>query len=558
MTADSFVFNPYGPSFDADPGPVYRHLLEHAPVYWWERGQAFMLSKYADVLALMKDPRFSRSPRDGNNFQPIPNLPEYHDYRVVSENSLMNVGVEDHLRQRRLVNTAFSPRAVERLREHTREITRQALSTLSDAEVVNLAPVADYIPLRVIGRMLDIPASFEDSFLEFARARLQLVSPSLPAELRDPLMRTVASGYAELRTLIDARRQSPGDDLLSVLIHHEEDGQRLLENELLGLVGAIIIAGSDTTVHTLRFLLLDLLRHPEQLAQVRGDPKLARVAMEESLRFNIFSRFSGPCYALEDVTIRGVAIKKRQMVIPITGAGTRDPEVFERPEEFDIHRPDLDKARNFGLGPHTCLGVHLARVEIEEALPVILEHFPTMTLAGPPNSARTSCSACSASSPSACGRRPQPERRVSLASSTATTAKASAAAATEHRNGARISTTWRPASQTIRPAASAATALRGPPSFVVIAITNTTNSPPVPNADASSTRPCTLSAPSASKNATTPNTSTHTRDTRSLPRSLMPGRSGTTRLWAVSDAAASNALSTVERIAEMRAPTNAM
>ena len=384
MTADSFVFNPHAPGFDVDPSPTYRHLLAHAPVYWWERGQAFIVSKFDDVVAVMKDPRFSRSPRDGNHYQPVPDLPEYHDYRVAAENSLFVVNAQDHLRQRRLVNAAFSPKAVEWLRGHTRDLTREALARLPDDEVVDLATVADYIPLRVIGRLFDIPAMRGESFIEFAKARITLLTPGLPPAVRDQLMRTLATGYTEIRGLIAERRERPGTDLLSVLIHHSDEGIQLSEDELLGMVGAIIIGGSDTTVHTLRFMLLDLLRHPEQLARVRADPTLTRAAMEETVRYDHFNRLGSPCYALEDVTIRGVTIKQRQMVIPMSGASTRDPDVFQRPDEFDIGRSDLDKARNFGVGPHTCLGVHLARIEAEEVLPLILERFPSMTLAGEP------------------------------------------------------------------------------------------------------------------------------------------------------------------------------
>lgn len=381
---DSFVFNPYAPGYDVDPTPVYRQLLEHHPVHWWERGQAFVVSKYADVLSVMKDPRFSRSPRDGNNYQPVPDLPEYNDYRLAAESSLFIVGAQQHLRQRRLINSTFSPKAVEWLREHTREVTREALARLPHDEIVDLSTVADYIPLRVIGRMLDIPAALEESYLEFARARVQLLSPGLPPAVRDRLMLVVARGYSDVRGLIEERRERPGVDLLSTLIHHQEEGNSLTADELLGLVGAIIVGGSDTTVHTLRFTLLALLRHPEQLERVRREPALARMAMEETLRYDHFNRLGSPCYALEDLEIRGVEIRQRQMVIPMTGAGTRDPDAFERPDDFDIARPDLDKARNFGIGAHTCLGVHLARIEGEEALPLILEHFPTMTLAGPP------------------------------------------------------------------------------------------------------------------------------------------------------------------------------
>lgn len=384
MQADAppFVFDPHSPAYEADPTPTYRYLQEHAPVFYWERGRTFVLSKYRDIIDVMKDPRFSRSARDGMYYQPIPSLPEYEDYRLVNERGLFMVTPADHLRLRRLINPAFSPRSVEWLRAEIAEITREALDALPDGELVDLAPFADNVPMRVIGRLLAIPAGLETRFLEFGRTRLQLISPVMPADQRDRLIRGLAPGYAMIRALICERRASPGHDLLSTFIHHEDE--RLSEPEMLGLVEALIVAGTDTTGHTLRFLLLALLKDPEQLARLRDAPTRAREAMEESLRFDRFNRFGVPSYALEDLTIRGVAIAKGQMVMPLTGAMGHDPEIFKRPGEFDIDRPDLSEARNFGVGPHACLGLHLARLEIDVIVPILLERFPEMHLAGPP------------------------------------------------------------------------------------------------------------------------------------------------------------------------------
>ncbi|MBK7824602.1 cytochrome P450 [Nannocystis sp.] len=294
------------------------------------------------------------------------------------------VSPSDHLRLRRLMNPAFSPKAAERLREDTRQIAMQALAALPEDEVVDLAAFADYIPLRVVGRLFAIPAASEDAFLTFAQARIGLLNPLLPPSERDRLIRIVSEGFGLIAALIAERRVHPGDDLLSTLIHHEEAGARLSEYELMSMVGAIIVGGSDTTVHTLRFMLLNLLRNPEQLARVRADTRLVGALLEETLRFDQFGKLGSPCYALEDLSIRGVPIARGQMVIPMAGAATHDPEAFERPEVFDIGRTDLGVALNFGVGPHVCLGVHLARMEANVVVPLVLEHFPEMTLAGPP------------------------------------------------------------------------------------------------------------------------------------------------------------------------------
>lgn len=387
MTAespDNFVFNPYAPGFDEDPSPTYRYLQTHAPVYFWARGQAYLLSKYEDVVQVIKDPRFSRSMRDGKFYRPLPIDPEYEGYRIATENGLFMVSPASHLRLRRLVNPAFAPKSVAWLSEQIGQITREALAEIPDGDVVDLAPLANNIPMRVISRLLAIPAAFEERFLEFGRIRLQLLSPDLPPERRDRLIRDLAPGYAEIRALVAERRASPGDDFMSTLIHYEEEGTRLSEPEMLGIIESLIVAGTDTTGHTLRFLMLDLLRHPEQLARLRADPGLVRAALDESLRYNKFNRLGVPVFALEDVELRGVRIERGSMVIPLSGAAGRDPDAFERADEFDIGRPDLGEVRNFGAGPHACLGLHLARLEFDVIVPLVLERFPEMSLAGPP------------------------------------------------------------------------------------------------------------------------------------------------------------------------------
>lgn len=381
---DGFTFDPFVPGFDEDPAPAYRELRTRAPVYFWPLADAYLVSRYHDILAVMKDPRLSRSQRDSRRYQPLPASREYAEYRLATENGLFQVAPVDHLRLRRLVNPGFTPRAIDRLRAAIRDITQDALARLPRGDVVDLAPMIDDIPLRVIGRLLAVPAALEPGFLVFARTRLLLINPGLASDERDQLVRSLAPGYRDIRALIAERRRDPGPDLLSDLIHLEEEGTRLREPELLGLIESIIIGGADTTVHTLRFMLRNLLRNPAQLARVRDDPGLARAAMEETLRFDHFNKFGTPTYALTDLTIGGVAIGKGATVLPMKAAGSRDPEVFARPDVFDIDRTDLDAVHNFGLGPHTCLGAHLARLEAEVVVPTILAHFPDMTLAGPP------------------------------------------------------------------------------------------------------------------------------------------------------------------------------
>jgi cytochrome P450 enzyme len=323
--ADEYVFNPFVDGFDEDPAPVYRELRTRAPVYFWPLADAYLVSRFRDILVVLKDPRLSRSQRDGRNYQRLPAVPEYAEYRTATENSLWQVGTADHLRLRRLVNPGFTPRAIERLRGEILQITREALAGLVRGDVIDLAPMIDDVPLRIIGRLLAVPAALEPGFLVFARTRLLLINPGLGGEERDELVRSLAPGYRDIRALIAERRRSRGQDLLSDLIHLEEEGTRLSEAELLGLIESIIIGGADTTVHTLRFMLLNLLRCPEQLARVRDDPTLARAALEETLRFDHFNKFGTPTYAVEDLEIGGVKIPRGATVLPMKAAARATP-----------------------------------------------------------------------------------------------------------------------------------------------------------------------------------------------------------------------------------------
>src|SRR5688572_47771 len=201
--------------------------------------EAYLVSRFHDILAVMKDPRLSRSQRDGVRYQPLPDGPEYAEYRTATEHSLWQVAPPDHLRLRRLVNPWFAPRAIDRLRAEILDITRDTLARLARDEVVDLAPMIDDIPLRIIGRLLAVPAALEPGFLVFARTRLLLISPGLGADERDELVRSLAPGYRDIRALIADRRRHRGEDLLSELIHLEEEGARLSEPELLGLIESI-------------------------------------------------------------------------------------------------------------------------------------------------------------------------------------------------------------------------------------------------------------------------------------------------------------------------------
>jgi cytochrome P450 enzyme len=297
---------------------------------------------------------------------------------------LFQLSERDHTRVRKLASPAFTPRAVEAMRGRTERIVDDLLARCEGrAEIDVMADLAAHVPVRVIGAVLGIPAHFEASFRAFAAAMVELINPWLPPEEAARALAVIPEGLALREELVAERRRARSDDLLSTLIHHEEDGERLTTEELLSLVGAIVIAGAETTTHLIAFAVWNLLRHPDQLALLRAEPDLLRNAIEEVLRFDSFGKLGNPRYALEPYPLGDVTLRPGQMIIALLPAALRDPSVFPDPDRFDIRRDTL-RSTTFGSGAHFCMGAALARLEGEVAVGRLLRAFPRLALAGPP------------------------------------------------------------------------------------------------------------------------------------------------------------------------------
>lgn len=384
MSTEPLVFNPVDPAFLADPYPFFRRLRSEAPVYWWERGRMWLLTKHADVEAALKNPRFSSDPRDwrfhraqaGEELPPA--VTEYFD------NRLFFLPGADHTRVRKIVSGSFTPRAAAQREALVQDVTDELLREIDPREGFDfIATFANQLPARVIGRILGIPQQYEPQFREWSDALLRITLPMLPPEHYAATIRQLVPGFGLIRQVIEERRLQPADDLLSSLIEAHDQGDRLSEGELVALVGGLVTGGSETTMHLLAFALLELLRHPDVMARVIEDPELVGGVIEETLRHDNFGTMGVPRYALEDVEVRGQPIVEGDMIMCMLSAAMHDEEVWPDAERFDIGR---DPIRNlsFGRGPHFCLGVHLARVEARIALRTLLARFPNLELTASP------------------------------------------------------------------------------------------------------------------------------------------------------------------------------
>ncbi len=370
------AFNPMDPEFVADPYPTYHRLRAEEPVHHNPLG-FWVLTRYEDVVATLRDPRAIKEPiaafvaaRFG---APVPSVGF----------SMLDRDPPDHTRLRGLVSKAFTPKMVEQLRPDVQALVDGLLDRVEGAGTMDLIEEFAYpIPVTVICLMLGVPVEDRERFkqwgLDIARGLdAIMLPPDSEVARRSMASRLALAGY--FRELIAERRASPRADVLSGLIAAEEAGDRLSEHELLATCILLLIAGHETTVNLIGNGTLALLRHPDQLRLLRERPALIGGAVEELLRFD------GPVQRTAripsaDITIDGRTIPKGDLVMPFIGAADRDPAQFPDPDRLDITRAD-NRHIAFGLGIHFCLGAPLARVEGQIAINTLLRRLPRLALA---------------------------------------------------------------------------------------------------------------------------------------------------------------------------------
>ena len=294
----------------------------------------------------------------------------------------------DHRRVRKILAPLFTPSAVASTREVFQEVVDETLAGLESRETMDV--VTDFAapyPLRAMTHLLGIPRQQRDDFLHFGSAVIDAFYPAISPEALQANMAFLPRGVAMLEELMAARRQTPGRDFFSKLIHAEEQGERLTPQEIMSMVALMISAGCEPPRHLIAFAVYDLLRHPEQLAILRREPVLLRNAIDEVGHFDSFRKLNLPRFALEDLEIRGVKIAKGQPVYGVFASALRDPDMFPDADTFDIRR-DQWQSLLYGDGVHVCLGTWLAQYLVEAAVGTLLRRFPSMTLAGEPTYTR--------------------------------------------------------------------------------------------------------------------------------------------------------------------------
>lgn len=357
----------------------YAKLREHDPVYRFTLpdGQtAWLITRYEDAQAVLKDDRFIKNPHTLLNQEQINKMVPILEMDLLI-NHMLDSDPPDHARLRNLVHKAFTPKMIEKLRGRIQEITDTLLDAVQSKGKMNLVDEFAFpLPIIVICEMLGIPAEYRDRFREWSDTLIE--STNLPEKMQQALP-TVQSFIKYLGHLIEERRKDPTEDLISALIHAETEGEKLTEKELYSMIFLLIIAGHETTVNLIGNGVLALLQHPKQMEKLKSNPELISSAIEEILRFYGPVELATNRWASEDVLIHEKLIRKGDVVVVALASANRDETQFENPDLFDITRKN-NRHLAFGMGIHYCLGAPLARLEGQIALLTLLRRMPELRL----------------------------------------------------------------------------------------------------------------------------------------------------------------------------------
>jgi cytochrome P450 len=362
MSAPTLTYSPYAYEIHEDPYPTYARLRAEAPAYRNEEGGFWALSRHADVVEGFRDNlRFSSS--HGVSLDPAASGPHAHKTM-----SFLAMDPPMHGRMRGLVSRGFTPRRVLDLEPRIRQLTRQHLDrALEQGSFDFIGDLAGKLPMDVISELIGVPEMDRDEVRRLSDLlvhREEGTNDVPPAGVEAAF--SLITYYADM---LDQRRTRPTDDLTSALLGAEIDGDRLTDDEIMGFLFLMVVAGNETTTKLLGNAWYWGWRNPDERAKPLADPGRIPSWIEETLRYDTSSQMLARV-ATEDVELHGERIAAGDRVVLLAGSANRDERVFADPDRYDLDRPEreLQQIASFGFGRHFCLGASLARLEARVAL----------------------------------------------------------------------------------------------------------------------------------------------------------------------------------------------
>ena len=377
-------FNPFDPAFQQDRYAVYRRILDEAPIHRSPLG-GWVLARYSDVQTVLRMPSMTtRALMSAEEREAVLRAQDMWEQWTSSDLPgfidavLLFRDPPEHTRLRSLMGTVFTPKAVDSLRPHIEELVAELLDQV-DGEMEVIADLAFPLPALVICELLGIPAEDREQLKAWSSAAARLLDPVMDAETFHRADEALKAFREYFTGLIAERRRSPGDDLFSSLVHAEEGGEGLTDEELITNGTFLFGAGHETTQNLIGNGLYALLRNPDEMQRLRDDPSLGKNAVEEFLRYDAPVQVTGRS-ATTPIQVGDVTVEAGERVVLLLAAANRDPARFDHPERLDIGRPDV-RPLSFGGGIHHCLGAALARLEAQVVFAGLLTRFPKIELA---------------------------------------------------------------------------------------------------------------------------------------------------------------------------------
>ncbi|MDQ6597568.1 cytochrome P450 [Bacillus salipaludis] len=349
--------------FFHNPYPLYDRFRSIHPIHWGNllKQPGWYVTGYEEAKMILKDTRFI-------NRIPLPLASKkYDELKNIQNDMMLFKNQPDHKRLRFLVSNVFTPKTVDQLRPYIKQTVNELLVSFQNKKTMDI--VSDFaFPLasQIIAKILGVPREDRYRFREWASSSIQTIDFTRSRKVLD-------NGNAEMliirnyfKELIMKRKVRPEQDLISLLIKEEQQGDRLTDDELLAACILLVIAGHETTVNLISNSMLVLLKHPQQMMELKENPLLMERAVEEFLRYESPTQMTARV-ASEDIEIKKKKINKGDQVYILLGAANRDPKQFHEPYLLDIKR-EPNQHLAFGYGSHFCLGAPLARLEAQIAL----------------------------------------------------------------------------------------------------------------------------------------------------------------------------------------------